>query len=208
MYIGVDTRGHAHALSPSMRGARLQRSRSGEHARRVGRSAAVGARPRRRTYLGIEDTGSLGKRSGQFPLDSGEATRSTTSSRTAQYRKRGRRRDKTDHTDALAMAAYRRDNLVAARMRLVNRLHAQMLQIDPCDAERSGALMSRYGSQPCVAPAASARRMSRSMPAHSPSGWRRNHAQPPVRCSVAVPRSPVPPTRMVRWRSPPKMYPQ
>ena len=38
-----------------------------------------------------------------------------------------------------------RDNLVAERTRLVNQLHAQMLQIDPCYAEQSGTLTSRTG---------------------------------------------------------------
>jgi transposase len=126
---------------------------------------------------GIENTGSLGKGFAQFLLGSGEAAvHEIVPHRTAQYRKRGRNQDKTDHTDALAMARLlqaesehlplverddlstelrllsdHRDNLVAERTRLVNQLHAQMLQIDPCYAERSGTLTSRMGIRYCHA---------------------------------------------------------
>jgi Transposase and inactivated derivatives len=126
---------------------------------------------------GIENTGSLGKGFAQFLLTSGEtAVHEIVPHRTAQYRKRGRSQDKTDHTDALAMARLlhtepehlplvqrddastelrllsdHRDNLVAERTRLVNQLHAQMLQIDPCYAEHSGMLTSRTGIRYCRA---------------------------------------------------------
>jgi len=106
---------------------------------------------------GIENSGSLGKGFAQFLLGSGEtAVHEIVPHRTAQYRKRGRNQDKTDHTDALAMARLRllsdhRDNRVAERTRLVNQLHAQMLQIDPCYAEQSGTLTSRTGIRYCRA---------------------------------------------------------
>ncbi len=126
---------------------------------------------------GIENSGSLGKGFAQFLLANGETdVHEIVPHRTAQYRKRGRSQDKTDHTDALAMARLlraeaeylpnvqpddlstelrllsdHRDNLVAERTRLVNQLHAQMLQIDPCYAEHSGTLTSRTGIRYCHA---------------------------------------------------------
>ncbi len=126
---------------------------------------------------GVENSGSLGKGFAQFLLSSGEtAVHEIVPHRTAQYRKRGRNQDKTDHADALAMARLlqaepehlplvrrddvstelrllsdHRDNLVAERTRLVNQLHAQMLQIDPCYAEHSGTLTSRMGIRYCHA---------------------------------------------------------
>jgi transposase len=126
---------------------------------------------------GIENSGALGKGFAQFLLSSGEErVHEIVPHRTAQYRKRGRAQDKTDHTDALAMARLlqaesehlprverddvstelrllsdHRDNLVAERTRLVNQLHAQMLQLDPCYAEHSGALTSRTGVRYCRA---------------------------------------------------------
>jgi transposase len=121
---------------------------------------------------GIENSGSLGKGFAQFLLTSGEtAVHEIVPHRMAQYRKRGGNHDKTDHTDALAMARLlqaeseyqprlERDdlstqlrllsdhlnNLVVERTRFVNRLHAQMLQIDSCSAEQSGTLTSRASS--------------------------------------------------------------
>jgi len=124
---------------------------------------------------GIENSGSLGKGFAQFLLTQGETdVREVSPQRTAQYRRRGRSQDKTDEADALAIARLlraegkqlplvqaddastelrllsdHRDNLVTERTRLVNQLHAQMLQIDPCYAERSGALTSRTGVRYC-----------------------------------------------------------
>ena len=50
---------------------------------------------------GIENSGSLGKGFAQFLLAHGEtAVHEIVPHRTAQYRKRGRSQDKTDHTDA------------------------------------------------------------------------------------------------------------
>jgi transposase len=126
---------------------------------------------------GIENSGALGKGFAQFLLSSGEiAVHEIVPHRTAQYRKRGRSQDKTDDTDALAMARLLQaeaahlprverddlstelrllsdhgDNLVAERTRLVNQLHAQMPQIDPCYAEQSGTLTSRTGIRYCHA---------------------------------------------------------
>jgi transposase len=126
---------------------------------------------------GIENSGSLGKGFAQFLLSRGEsAVHEIVAHRTAQYRKRGRTQDKTDQTDALAMARLlqaeskhlpcvecddvstelrllsdHRDNLVAERTRRVNQLHAQMLQIDPCYAEHSGTLTSQKGLHYCHA---------------------------------------------------------
>ena len=124
---------------------------------------------------GIENSGSLGKGFAQFLLAQGETdVREVSPQRTAQYRRRGRSQDKTDHADALAIARLlhaegeqlplvqaddestelrllsdHRDNLVAERTRLVNQLHAQMLQIDPCYADKSGSLTSRTGVRYC-----------------------------------------------------------
>jgi len=108
----------------------------------------------------------LGKGFAQFLLAQGEAeVREVVPHRTAQYRRRGRTQDKTDTADALAMARLlgaegdglplvhaddastelrllsdHRDNLIADRTRLINQLHAQMLQRDPRYEERSGPL--------------------------------------------------------------------
>jgi transposase len=124
---------------------------------------------------GIENSGSLGKGFAQFLLIQGEPdVHEIVPHRTAQYRKRGRSQDKTDATDALAMARLlraeteflptvprddvstelrllsdHRDNLIAERTRLINQLHAQMLQIDPCYEEKSGALTSLTGVRSC-----------------------------------------------------------
>ena len=100
--------------------------------------------------------------------------REITPHRTAQYRRRGRTQDKTDTADALAMARLllveqadlpavqrddastelrllsdQRDNLVAERTRLINQLHAQMLQIGPDYKERSKRLTPRRGVEYC-----------------------------------------------------------
>ncbi len=124
---------------------------------------------------GVENTGSLGKGFAQFLLAQGEAeVREVVPHRTAQYRRRGRTQDKTDAADALAMARLlgaegdrlplvqaddastelrllsdHRDNLIADRTRLINQLHAQMLQLDPCYEERSGPLARPAGVRYC-----------------------------------------------------------
>jgi transposase len=124
---------------------------------------------------GIENGGSLGKGFAQFLLAQGEAdVREVSPQRTAQYRRRGRTQDKTDQADALAIARLllaegvhlptiprddgstelrllsdHRDNLLVDRTRLINQLHAQMLQIDPGYQARSGALTARRGLLYC-----------------------------------------------------------
>jgi len=94
--------------------------------------------------------------------------------RTAQYRRRGRTQDKTDETDALAIARLllaegdtlpevqrddlstelrllsdHRDNLLAEKTRLINQLHGQMLQVDPSYKEKSGRLTDTRGVTYC-----------------------------------------------------------
>jgi transposase len=127
------------------------------------------------TRWGVENSGSLGKGFAQFLLAQGEAeVREVVPHRTAQYRRRGRTQDKTDTADALAMARLLcaegealprvqaddastelrllsdyRDNLVADRTRLINQLHAQMLQLDPRYEERAGPLTRPAGVRYC-----------------------------------------------------------
>jgi len=117
----------------------------------------------------------LGKGFAQFLLAQGEAdVREVVPHRTAQYRRRGRSQDKTDTADALAMARLlcaegealprvqaddastelrllsdHRDNLVVDRTRLINQLHAQMLQLDPRYEEQSGPLTQAAGVRYC-----------------------------------------------------------
>ena len=54
-----------------------------------------------------------------------------------------------DVSTELRLMSDHRDNLVAERTRLINQLHAQMLQIDPCDEEKSGALASLADVRSC-----------------------------------------------------------
>jgi transposase len=176
VHIGVDTHKKQHVLVA--RDARGQRCGTQSVANTpTGWAAALQwARERERDRVwGVENSGALGKGFAQFLLSSGEAAvHEIVPHRTAQYRKRGRSQDKTDHTDALAMARLlqaerehlprverddvstelrllsdHRDNLVAERTRLVNQLHAQLLQIDPCYTERRGTLTSRKGLRSC-----------------------------------------------------------
>jgi len=94
--------------------------------------------------------------------------------RTAQYRHRGRTQGKTDETDALDIAwlllaegdtlpevqrddlstelrllSDHRDNLLAEKTRLLNQLHAQMLQVAPSYKEKSGRLTDARGVVYC-----------------------------------------------------------
>ena len=127
------------------------------------------------TCWGIENSGGLGKGFAQFLLAQGEANvREVSPHRTAQYRRRGRTQDKTDAADALAIARLllaegadlprvpvddlstelrvlsdHRDSLLRERTRLINQLHAQMLQIDPTYKEKSGPLTSTRGLVYC-----------------------------------------------------------
>jgi transposase len=178
VHIGVDTHKKRHVLVALDARGQLCGTQSVANTP-VGWAAALHwARERDSERVwGVENSGALGKGFAQFLLSSGEtAVHEIVPHRTAQYRKRGRSQDKTDHTDALAMArplqaerehlprverddvstelrllSDHRDNLVAERTRLVNQLHAQMLQIDPCYAERSGTLTSRKGIRYCHA---------------------------------------------------------
>jgi transposase len=134
---------------------------------------------------GIENSGSLGKGLAQFLLSQGASqVLEVSPQRTAQYRRRGRTQDKTDPADALAITRLllaegaqlspvprddlstelrvlsdHRDNLVVERTRLINQLHAQMLQLDPQHQEQSGALTNAAGRAFCrtfpAAPASS-----------------------------------------------------
>ena len=136
---------------------------------------ARGKQQQQHRRWGIENGGSLGKGFAQFLLAQGEAdVREVSPQRTAQYRRRGRTQDKTDQADALAIARLllaegahlptiprddgstelrllsdHRDNLLVDRTRLINQLHAQMLQIDPGYQARSGALTARRGLLYC-----------------------------------------------------------
>lgn len=176
MYVGVDTHKQAHVLLAIDAEGRTCGSRTVANSPE-GWATALGwvrehGGPRR---WGVENSGSLGKGFAQFLLAQGEAdVREVVPHRTAQYRRRGRTQDKTDAADALAMARLlraegealptvqaddagtelrvlsdHRDNLVADRTRLVNQLHAQLLQIDPCYAERSGPLTRAAGVRYC-----------------------------------------------------------
>ncbi len=178
MYIGVDTHKKRHVLAALDERGQLCGTYSVANTPEGWVAALRWARERDTACIwGIENSGSLGKGFAQFLLGSGgTAVHEIVPHRTAQYRKRGRTQDKTDHTDALAMARLlqaesehlprverddlstelrllsdHRDNLVAERTRLVNQLHAQMLQIDPCYAEQSGTLTSRTGIRYCHA---------------------------------------------------------
>jgi len=176
MYIGVDTHKKAHVLVA----IDDQGQTGGTHTMTntpSGWAGALGwARDLDATCIwGIENSGSLGKGFAQFLLVHGEAAvHEIVPHRTAQYRKRGRSQDKTDHTDALAMARLlraeteflpnvslddvstelrllsdHRDNLIAERTRLINQLHAQMLQVDPCYEEKRGALTGIAAVRSC-----------------------------------------------------------
>jgi transposase len=178
MHIGVDTHKKRHVLVALDERGQICGTDSVANTPAGWLAALRWARERERDRVwGVENSGSLGKGFAQFLLSSGEtAVHEIVPHRTAQYRKRGRTQDKTDQTDALAMARLlqaerehlplverddvstelrllsdHRDNLVAERTRLVNQLHAQMLQIDPCYAERSGTLTSRKGIRYCQA---------------------------------------------------------
>jgi transposase len=124
---------------------------------------------------GVENSGSWGKGRAQFLLAQGEpAVCEVSPHRTAQYRRRGRTQDKTDRADAPAIARLlvaegeqlplvprddattelrllsdQRDNLLSERTRLINQLHSQMLQIDPCYQAASGPLTVRRGIEDC-----------------------------------------------------------
>jgi len=172
MYIGVDTHKKEHVLvaidEQGRRGGTHHSPNTPEGwAQSVAWARAQGSACR----WGIENSGSLGKGFAQFLLAQGEtAVHEVSPHRTAQYRRRGRTQDKTDETDALAIARLmlaegeqlphvqrddrstelrllsdHRDNLLVERTRLINQLHSQMLQIDPSYKEKSGRLTAESG---------------------------------------------------------------
>lgn len=178
MYIGVDTHKRTQTLvaldeqGRSVGTRTIVNTAEGWAAGLARASAEAGPRS-----WGIESSGSLGKGFAQFLLSQGEAAvREVSPHRTAQYRRRGRTQDKTDQTDALAIARLllaegeglprvqrddlgtelrlvsdHRDNLLAERTRLINQLHSQMLQLDPGYRERSGPLTTPRGLAYCRA---------------------------------------------------------
>ena len=176
MYIGVDTHKQTHVLVAIDADGRTSGSRTVANTPEGWAVALRWARGQQQhVRWGVENSGSLGKGFAQFLLAQGEVdVREVVPHRTAQYRRRGRTQDKTDAADALAMARLlraegeslpvvqaddhstelrllsdHRDNLVADRTRLINQLHAQMLQLDPGYAARSGPLTRAAGIRYC-----------------------------------------------------------
>jgi transposase len=176
MYIGVDTHKKTHVLLAIDEEGRTCGSRTLANTPEGWATALQWAREQQQQHRwGVENSGSLGKGFAQFLLAQGETdVREVVPHRTAQYRRRGRTQDKTDTADALAMARLlraegellpavqaddastelrllsdHRDNLVVDRTRLINQLHAQMLQLDPRYAERSGPLTGAAGVRYC-----------------------------------------------------------
>lgn len=173
MYVGVDTHKRAHTLVAIDEYGRTYGSRVIANTPEGWAAALEWRRSFDGEWVwGVENSGSLGKGLAQFLLGQGEEqVREIVPHRTAQYRGRGRRQDKSDTADALAMARLlraegeqlpqvrqddlsteprllsdHRDNLAADRTRLINRLRAQMLQLDPSYRERSGPLTHRKGA--------------------------------------------------------------
>ncbi len=177
MYIGVDTHKRAHVLVAVDEQGRTVGTRAVANTPEGWATALQWAREQQQqpTRWGVEHSGSLGKGLAQFLLAQGEAdVREVVPHRTAQYRRRGRSQDKTDAADALAMARLlraegellpqvqaddvstelrllsdHRDNVVVERTRLINQLHAQLLQLDPRYAARSGPLTHPRGVRSC-----------------------------------------------------------
>jgi transposase len=178
MYIGVDTHKQTHTLVAPDEQGRQGGTRTIANTPEGWLGGLAWAREWAGAHSwGVENSGSLGKGLAQFLLSQGEAVVLEVSPhRTAQYRRRGRTQDKTDQTDALAIARLllaegeglpqvqrddlstelrllsdHRDNLVAERTRMLNQLHAQMLQLDPGYRERSGSLTTPRGLAYCRA---------------------------------------------------------
>jgi transposase len=176
MYVGADTHKATHVLVAIDVHGRTVGTRTVPNTPEGWATALTWARQQQQQIQwGVENSGSLGKGFAQFLLAQGEGdVREVVPHRTAQYRRRGRTQDKTDTADALAMARLlraegealpqvhaddrstelrllsdHRANLVADRTRLINQLHAQMLQLDPCYGERSGPLTQAAGVRYC-----------------------------------------------------------
>jgi len=176
MDVGVDTHKKTHVLVAVGTQGQTLGTRTVANTP-AGRAAALQWAREQQQHIrwGVENSGSLGKGFAQFLLAQGETeVREVVPHRTAQYRRRGRTQDKTDTADALAMARLlgaegdglplvhaddastelrllsdHRDNLIADRTRLINQLHAQMLQLDPRYEERSGPLTQAAGVRFC-----------------------------------------------------------
>jgi transposase len=177
MDVGVDTHKKTHVLVAVGTQGQTLGTRTVANTPAGWAAALQWAREQQQQHIrwGVENSGSLGKGFAQFLLAQGETeVREVVPHRTAQYRRRGRTQDKTDTADALAMARLlgaegeglplvhaddastelrllsdHRDNLIADRTRLINQLHAQMLQLDPRYEERSGPLTQAAGVRFC-----------------------------------------------------------
>lgn len=176
MYVGVDTHKKTHVLFAIDVHGQTRGSRTVVNSPEGWATAVRWGREQSDTRLwGIENSGSLGQGFAQFLLAQGERdVREISPQRTAHYRRRGRTQDKTDAADALAIARLlhaegeqlplvraddastelrllsdHRGNLVGERTRFINQLHAQMLQVDPCDKEKSGVLTTATGVRYC-----------------------------------------------------------
>ena len=176
MFLGVDTHKRTHVMVALDEQGRVQGTRSITNSAEGWSAAWQWACERAAVRCwGIENSGSWGKGFAQFLLAQGETdVREVRPHRTAQYRRRGRTQDKTDQADALAIARVllaegeelphvavddqstelrvlsdHRDNLVVERTRLVNQLHAQMLQLDPEYKAKSGPLAAARGMHYC-----------------------------------------------------------
>lgn len=153
MYIGVDTQKAQHVLTALGDQGRRRGTHRSPNTPEGWADALAWARS-----LGdarrwsIENSGSLGKGFAQSLLGDGEtAICKVSPQRTAQYRRHGRSQDKTDATDARAIARLllaegehlpevrrddlstelrllsdHRDNLLVERTRLINQLHTQL----------------------------------------------------------------------------------
>jgi transposase len=177
MQLGVDTHKRTHSLVALDDAGRQLGAKTVANTPEGWAEALAWARGKQQQHRrwGIENGGSLGKGFAQFLLAQEDAdVREVSPQRTAQYRRRGRTQDKTDQADALAIARLllaegehlptiprddvstelrllsdHRDNLLVDRTRLINQLHAQMLQLDPDYQARSGALTARRGLLYC-----------------------------------------------------------
>ncbi len=176
MYLGVDTHKRTHEIVALDAQGRPTGTHSLANTAEGWVAALAWAQQQaRERHWGIENSGSWGRGFAQFLLTQGEAdVREVRPHRTAQYRRRSRSQDKTDQTDALASARVllaegeelphvsrddgstelrvlsdHRDNLVVERTRLVNQLHAQMLQLDPEYIRKSGPLTAAAGMRYC-----------------------------------------------------------
>ena len=175
MYIGVDTHKTQHMLVALDAQGRSLGARTCANTPEGWANGLAWAQGWEGRVWGIENSGSLGKGFAQSLLVQGEGTvHEVSPHRTAQYRRRGRTQDKTDETDALAIARLllaegdtlpevqrddlstelrllsdHRDNLLAEKTRLINQLHGQMLQVDPSYTEKSGRLTDARGVAYC-----------------------------------------------------------